>query len=83
MNVHHVPQSFKIVKVPFCHCSDISAKQTLLSNVNTAISVTTAKSTRRMDGTNWLVKIPGWSIHMVVMNDLKDSQMTTLRKKLA
>eukprot|EP00064_Thunnus_orientalis_P018514 superscaffoldBa00004292_g18614 len=48
-----------------------------------AISITTAKSTRRTDGTDRLAKIPRWNIHMVMMNDPKGSQMTTLGKKLA
>lgn len=46
-----------------------SVKRSLLSNVNTAISVTAAKSTRRTDGINWLAKIPGCNIHMVMMNE--------------
>lgn len=44
-------------------------KQTLLSNVNTAVSVTAAKPTRRIDGINWLAKIPVCNIHMVMMNE--------------
>lgn len=68
------------------HCSCISVlllELTLLSNVNTDIPVTTAKSTRSMDGTDWLAKVPGWIFHMVMMNNPKGSQMTTLREKLA